>query len=105
MTRQFIVLKQSDGILRFTDFHKYINSPINKVRRYTSDGNNRFIFVAQMLNYAFFHAGICKLDDITSQRLFECVWYVQTQIKHIQNNSKKNRNNLLQIWPFMGFII
>lgn len=65
VTCQFIVLKHSDGILQFTDFHKYIGSPSNTIQRYTSDGNSRFYIVVQLLNYAFFHAGIQKLDDIT----------------------------------------
>lgn len=65
VTRQFIVLKDSAGILQFTDFHKYIGSASNTVQKYTSDGNSRFHFVVQLLNYAFFRIGIRKLDDIT----------------------------------------
>lgn len=65
VTRQFIVLKHSDGILQFTDFHKYIGSPTSTVKKFTSDGNSRFYFVVQLLNYAFFHVGITKLDNIT----------------------------------------
>lgn len=66
VTRQFIVLRHPDGILQFTDFHRYIRSPINRVHRFSSDGNNRYNFVLQLLNYAFFHAGIHTLDDLTA---------------------------------------
>ena len=34
VTRQFIVLKHSDGILQFTDFHKYIGSPTSTVKKW-----------------------------------------------------------------------
>lgn len=67
ITRQFIVLKHEDGTLQFTDFHKYVKSPTNRVKRYESDGNNRFTFVVQLLNYAFFYVGIKQLDDITAE--------------------------------------
>ena len=54
VTRQFIVLRYANGSMRFTNFHKYIKSPVNRVKKYTNDGNSRFRFVAQLLNYAFF---------------------------------------------------
>lgn len=65
VTRKFIVLKHENGILQFTDFHKYIGSPINKVRKFTNDGNSRFDFIVQLLNYSCFYAGARKLDDLT----------------------------------------
>lgn len=65
ISRQFIVLKFSDGSIQFTDFHKYAKSPTKSVKNVASDGNNNFIFIVQLLNYAFFHAGINKLDDLT----------------------------------------
>lgn len=65
MTRKFIVLKHENGTLQFTDFHRYIGSPVNRVKKYSNDGNSRFMFIVQMLNYAFFYRGIEKLDDIT----------------------------------------
>ncbi|MBQ1843187.1 MAG: hypothetical protein II133_01140 [Lachnospiraceae bacterium] len=63
--RKFIVLKYSDGTLRFTDFHRYITSPRRRVRSLFDDGNSRFSFVVPMLNYAFFERGIKSLDDLT----------------------------------------
>jgi len=66
VTRQFIVLRYTDGSIRFTNFHKYIKSPINRVKKYTNDGNSRFHFVAQFLNYAYFQAGLERLNDITA---------------------------------------
>ena len=65
VSRQFIVLKHEDGTLQFTDFHRYVKSPVLMVRKYTDDGNSRFSFTVQLLNYAFFYAEIEKLDDIT----------------------------------------
>lgn len=65
ITRQFVVLKRTDGTLQFTNFHRYIKSPVRRVKKYTNDGNSRFFFVIQFLNYAFFRAGIKRLDDMT----------------------------------------
>lgn len=64
VTRNFVALKRGNKTLQFTDFHKYINSPYNSVKHYTSDGRSRFTFIVQLLNYAFFCAGIERLDDI-----------------------------------------
>jgi integrase/ABC-type dipeptide/oligopeptide/nickel transport system ATPase component len=65
VNRQFIVIKDKYGILHFTDFHKYIRSPVKSVKNVTSNGNKRFIFIAKFLNYIFFTENIKKLNDIT----------------------------------------
>ncbi len=65
INRKFIVLKNIDGSLIFTDFHKYIKSNNQTVRNITDDGNNRFDFVVKLLNYAFFERGIPSLDKMT----------------------------------------
>lgn len=65
VTRQFIVLNHEDGTLQFTNFHKYVPSPLNPVRSITSDGNSRFYFVVKFLNYAFFDVGIDRLNHIS----------------------------------------
>lgn len=71
VTRQFIVLKHADGTLEFTNFHRFIRSPVHRVRKYTDDGNSRFYFIAQFLNYVFFQCGLVKLDDITVEMVAE----------------------------------
>lgn len=71
VTRQFIVLKDDDGTIRFTNFHKYTKSPVNKVKKYSNDGNSRFQFVVQFLNFAFFEAQIASLNDLTAQIVSE----------------------------------
>lgn len=65
LNRQFIVLKQENGTLRFTNFHEYVKSPTNRIVNVRSNGNKRFCYVTKFLNYAFFYAGISKLNDIT----------------------------------------
>lgn len=65
ITRNFIVLKYNDGTIQFTNFHKYVNSSTNHIKKVTSSDNSRFQFIIQLLNYAFFVEGITKLDDIT----------------------------------------
>lgn len=64
-TKQFIVLNHSDGTKTFTDFHKYVNNPNRKIKRFNEDGNNRYIFICKFLNYAFFTAGISSLSELT----------------------------------------
>lgn len=65
ITRQFVALKHDNRTLQFTDFHKYIKPTKNRIRPITDDGNSRFYFVVQLLNYAFFERGISQLDDIS----------------------------------------
>ena len=64
ITRKFIVLKFTDGRLQFTNYHKYIKST-HKVKDLADDGNNRFHFVAQLLNYCHFELGVKKFDLVT----------------------------------------
>lgn len=68
--RQFVVIRDAEGKLQFTDFHRYINSAYN-VRKITDDGNNRFRFIIQLLNYVFFHCGLEKLEDISVELVKE----------------------------------
>lgn len=63
--RQFIVLKKDDGTKQFTNFHKFVKNPKRRVKKVTENGNNRFSFVVQLLNYAFFDVGIATLDELT----------------------------------------
>jgi len=65
VTKQFIVLCHPDGSKSFTDFHKYVKNPNNKIKKFNENGNNRFIFVTKFLNYAFFTEGICSLSELT----------------------------------------
>ncbi len=68
ITRKFIVLKYSDGTMDFTDYHRYISRYSRSTRRavpVNENGNNRFSFVQEFLNYAFFSVGIKTLDDLT----------------------------------------
>ena len=53
--RQFIVIKNQYGdITQFTNLHKYIHSKRkNAAKSITDDGNKRFIYIANMLNYIF----------------------------------------------------
>ena len=65
VTKQFIVLNHADGTRTFTDFHRYVENPNKKVKKFNEDGNNRFIFINKFLNYAFFTIGISSLSDLT----------------------------------------
>ena len=44
VTKQFIVIKYSDGSLHFTNFHRYVKSS-SKIKSITDDGNKRFSYV------------------------------------------------------------
>ena len=65
IARKFIVLKDDNGSMRFTNFHKFIKPSKNTIRNVADDGNNRFDFVVKMLNYAFFERKIPCLDKLT----------------------------------------
>lgn len=65
ITRKFIVLKDKNKHMQFTDFHKYLKPPKKTVRNISDDGNNRFDFVVKMLNYAYFEKGIACLNELT----------------------------------------
>lgn len=64
ITRKFIVLKNSAGIMKFTDFYRYIKPKNLLIRNITDDGNKRFDFVVKFLNYAFFTRKIATLDEL-----------------------------------------
>lgn len=64
ISRKFIVMKDPDGTITFTDFHRYIKSGKNNIRNISDDGNNRYDFIVKLLNYAFFERGIKCLDDL-----------------------------------------
>lgn len=65
LTRKFIVLKNKQGLIVFTDFHKYIRPPRQTVRNISDDGNNRFDFIVKLLNFAFFDSyNIKALDEL-----------------------------------------
>lgn len=64
INRKFIVLRTSDGLVQFTDFHKYIKTS-SVLKREASDGNSRFDFVAKLLTYAYFTVGIQSFNDIS----------------------------------------
>ena len=70
ITRKFIVLRDSEtnDIICFTNFHKYIRGKKNAVAKSISeDGNKRHTYVSKFLNYLFFDSDyeIRKLSDIT----------------------------------------
>lgn len=65
ITRKFIVLKDSKGNIKFTDFHRYVKPTNKTIRNIADDGNNRFDFVVKFLNYAYFHKGIQTLNELT----------------------------------------
>lgn len=73
ITRQFIVLKDSNNIIiAFTNYHRYIHSSNKKGSKSIADnGNNRFQFVNQFLNYVFIdnydQYKINSIGDITSE--------------------------------------
>ena len=67
LSRKFIVFSDSEGIIHFTNFHKYIKSPHQRIKSITDDGNSRFSFVVQFLNYVFFYRNINKLNQIKAE--------------------------------------
>lgn len=106
VTRQFIVLRYANGSMRFTNFHKYIKSPVNRVKKYTNDGNSRFRFVAQLLNYAFFYAGIERLNDITVEIICDFLnAYGMCQLPGDGENQKRTEDTVKRcVRAVMDFI-
>ena len=45
VTKQFIVLKHTDGSLQFTKFHRYVKTS-SKIKSISDDGNKRFSYVS-----------------------------------------------------------
>lgn len=95
VTRQFIVLKSEDGSMAFTHFHRYIKSPRNRVLKYTNDGNTRFVFIAQFLNFLFFQIGIEKLDDTDGKMVNEFLnAYAMCNLPGDNENVKRTKNTV-----------
>lgn len=75
ITRQFIVLKDTNNIIiAFTNYHKYIHSTNKKgSKSIADDGNNRFHFITQFLNYVFIdnydQYKISLISDITLEMI------------------------------------
>lgn len=69
LKRNFIVLKESNEIVGWTTFHKYVGSEGNKkAYRLASNGGTRFQYVVKLLNYAFFNMyHIHKLTNLTQE--------------------------------------
>ena len=61
----FIVLQCEDGTLQFTDWHRFCQSSINRIKKVTQTEQTRHSFVVKFLNYAFFCRGITRLLDIS----------------------------------------
>lgn len=106
VSRQFIVLKHKNDTLQFTDFHRYVKSPVRKVKKYTDDGNNRFSFVVQLLNYAFFYAKIEKLDDITVEIIDDFLnAYGMCELPWDNDNTKRSESTVKRcVRTIMDFI-
>lgn len=66
ITRQFITYKDSEGVLHFTDYHKYIKSPNQRIKRINTNGNTRYMFITQLLNYAFLYRNTTSLNQLDS---------------------------------------
>lgn len=64
VTKQFIVLKHTDGSLQFTNFHRYVKTS-SKIKSISDDGNKRFSYVTKFLNYVFGEIKITSLDHLT----------------------------------------
>ncbi|HFI0166428.1 TPA: site-specific integrase [Streptococcus suis] len=64
VTKQFIVLKHTDGSLQFTNFHRYVKTS-SKIKSISDDGNKRFSYVTKFLNYVFGEIKITSLDNLT----------------------------------------
>ena len=93
--RRFIVLNRSDGSLQFTDFHKYIKNPRRRVKKTTSNSNNRAVFVCQFLNYAFFIARIPSLDSVTVEVVKDFLRaYGQCDLPEDDENTSRNRQTV-----------
>lgn len=70
VTKQFIILKLTDGTMQFTNLHRYIKSA-PKIKSVSDDGNKRFVYVVKFLNYVFREIGITSLDQLTLDMLKE----------------------------------
>lgn len=77
ITRHFIVLKDENSIIGWTDFHQYIKTGRNKrTVSLTENLRNRTYAVIGLLNYCFFDKyHVKKLTDITTKMVED---YLQT---------------------------
>lgn len=63
--RKLIAIKDSYGLLHFTDFHKYCRSPKKSLMSIHRDENSRASFICVFLNYLYNYEEIITLTDIT----------------------------------------
>lgn len=91
-TKKFIILMFPDGTYRMTNFHVYVIGPGRHSRE--SDGNNRFDFVVQFLNYTFFTCGLDCLDHLTIDMIIR--FFRAYSVGKLSNNNKISEKTLLQ---------
>lgn len=66
-----IAVRRENGTLRFTDYHRYCRTSMNRLQKLTQDGNNRAKYVVKFLNYIFPTYHLSCLDEITSDMVID----------------------------------
>ena len=98
ITRQFIVIKDSNNIIiAFTNYHKYIHSSNKRGAKSISDnGNNRFHFITQFLNYIFIlhydHYKINSIGDITSEMIQ--AFFMDYGLETVDNQGRRTKQTV-----------
>ena len=66
LRQSLIVLQHEDGMLQFTNWHRFCQSSANRIKRVTQSDGTRHKFVVKFLNYAFFTRGVGCLNEISA---------------------------------------
>lgn len=90
ITRSFIILEHEDGMLWFTNYHKYVRSPKSSTHNISQHGVSRFDFIIPLLNYTFFQCGIKSLEDLTIESVQQYLTlYATGQIGNTKKTPQK----------------
>ena len=93
VTKQFIVIKNDDGILQFTDFHRYVKST-SSIKSISDDGNKRFSYVVKFLNFIFGALGLKSVDQLTLEMVKE--FFTLYGLSQLPGDNRKRKKTTVE---------
>ena len=93
VTKQFIALKNKDGIIQFTNFHRYVKSS-SKIKSISDDGNKRFSYVVKFLNFIFGSLGLKSVDQLTLEMVKE--FFTLYGLSQLPGDNRKRKKTTVE---------
>ena len=93
VTKQFIAIKYDDGILQFTDFHRYVKSS-SKIKSISDDGNKRFFYVVKFLNFIFGALELKSVDQLTLEMVKE--FFTLYGLSRLPGDNRKRKKTTVE---------